>query len=51
VLTRATTVLAVLFMVGALTLAIFGQRGPGTLMRGTAPAPAAAAPASAAPRP
>jgi hypothetical protein len=45
VLTKATAVLAVLFMAGALGLAIVGQRGPGTLMRGTAP-PASAAPAT-----
>jgi len=34
VLTRATTVLGVLFMVGAMTLAIVGQRGPGSLLSG-----------------
>jgi preprotein translocase subunit SecG len=43
VLTRATTVLGVLFMVGALMLAILGQRGPGSLLSGAdAPAPASA---------
>src|ERR1700750_1514470 len=47
VLTKATTVLAVLFMLGALMLAIIGQRGPGSLLSGT-PAPKAA-PAPAAP--
>ena len=41
VLTKATTVLAVLFMIGALGLAIIGQRGPGSLVSGTA-APKAA---------
>src|ERR1700674_5366139 len=35
VLTKATTVLAVLFMLGALALAIVGQRGPGSLVSGT----------------
>ena len=33
-LTKATTVLAVLFMLGALALAIMGQRGPGSLVSG-----------------
>ena len=45
VLTRATTVLGVLFMIGALLLAILGQRGPGSLLSGVgnpAPAPASA---------
>ncbi|HAK54661.1 MAG: preprotein translocase subunit SecG [Vicinamibacterales bacterium] len=43
VLTKATTVLGVLFIVGALTLAIIGQRGPGSLLSGVGgPAPAAA---------
>jgi preprotein translocase subunit SecG len=54
VLSRATTVCAVLFMVLALTLAIIGQRGTGSVVGGrTAPAPAtpAPAPAPAAPTP
>ena len=47
VLTKATTVLGVLFMLGAIGLGIMGQRGPGSLMRGLggttqAPAPAPA---------
>ena len=44
VLTRATTVLGVLFMLGALLLAILGHRGPGSLLSGvpSAPAPASA---------
>ena len=43
VLTRATTVLGVLFMLGALMLAILGQRGPGSLLSGAdAPSPASA---------
>src|SRR3954465_11820824 len=47
VLSKATAILAVLFMVGALALAIMGQRGPGSLLSG-APGPRpAAAPKSA----
>jgi preprotein translocase subunit SecG len=42
VLTRATTVLGVVFMLGALLLAIIGQRGPGSLLSGTPSAPASA---------
>jgi preprotein translocase subunit SecG len=48
VLSRATTVLAVLFVVGAVVLGIMGQRGPGSVLGGrsqsgapTAPAPSA----------
>ena len=44
VLTRATTVLGVLFMIGALMLAIIGQRGPGSLLSGERVAPAPAGP-------
>ena len=40
VLTRATTVLGVLFMLGAIVLGILGRQGPGSLMGGVAgPAP------------
>ena len=39
-LSKATAILAALFMVGAMVLAIIGQRGPGSLLRGT-PGPAA----------
>jgi preprotein translocase subunit SecG len=46
VLSKATAILAVLFMVGALALAIMGQRGPGSLVSG-APTPKPAAPATA----
>jgi preprotein translocase subunit SecG len=46
VLSKATAILAVLFMVGALALAIMGQRGPGSLLSG-APGPKPAAPATA----
>jgi len=41
---RATTVCAVLFVVGALVLGIVGQRGPGSVIGGRAPARAPAAP-------
>ena len=44
VLSRATTVCAVLFVVGALVLGIIGQRGPGSVVGGRAPARAPAAP-------
>jgi len=63
VLTRATTVLGILFMLGAITLGILGRQGPGSsLMRGvsgaapqstpppvTAPAPSTPAPSAPAP--
>jgi preprotein translocase subunit SecG len=47
VLTRATTVLGALFMIGAIILGIIGQRGPGSLMSGarTSAPPAQSAPA------
>jgi preprotein translocase subunit SecG len=60
VLSRATAIGAVLFIVGALVLGILGQRGPGSVVGGrsqtgvpaTAPAPAQpAAPATPAPAP
>ena len=38
VLSRATTVCAVLFMLGALLLGILGQRGPGSVVGGSQPA-------------
>ncbi|PYR59748.1 MAG: preprotein translocase subunit SecG, partial [Acidobacteria bacterium] len=38
-LTRATTVLGALFMLGSIALGIYGQRGPGSLMSGTKAAP------------
>src|SRR5437660_12889138 len=49
VLSKATTVLAVLFMLGALALAIMGQKGPGSLMTGTSAPPVKSAPAAPAP--
>ncbi len=54
VLSRATTVCAVLFVVGAIALGILGQRGTtGSVVGGRAPvsAPAAPAPAPTAPAP
>lgn len=64
-LTRVTTVCAALFMAAALALAIIGQKGPGSLLRGvqapvapatkpaatTAPAAKPAAPATTTPAP
>ena len=47
VLSRATAVCAVLFMIVALVLGILGQRGPASVLRGVslpAPAPAPASP-------
>ena len=57
VLTRATTVLGVLFMLGAIVVGILGHRGDRSLMGGiggppppvTTPAPATPAPAPATP--
>ena len=43
VLSRATTIAAILFIVGALALGIIGQRGPGSVVGGRAPAPTAPA--------
>src|SRR5262245_53330909 len=56
VLSRATTVLAVLFVVGAIALGVLGQRGPGSVVGGrsqtNAPPPATQLPAgSRAPAP
>src|SRR3970040_1097596 len=47
VLSRATPILAVLFIVGALVLNILAQRGPGSVVGGRAPqtAPAGSVPA------
>jgi len=49
VLSRATTILAVLFIVGALVLNILAQRGPGSVVGGRAPQ--AAQPSSTLPTP
>ena len=56
VLSRATTVLAVIFVVGAITLGVLGQRGPSSVVGGrsqtNAPPPATQIPAgSTAPAP
>ncbi|HEV2983754.1 MAG TPA: preprotein translocase subunit SecG [Vicinamibacterales bacterium] len=48
-LSKATAILAVLFMLSALGLAIIGQRGPGSLMSGTAAPVAAPKPATPSP--
>jgi preprotein translocase subunit SecG len=53
-LTRATSVLAALFVIGAITLTVWGQRGPGSVVGGIdgpPPAPAPAAPAATTPAP
>jgi preprotein translocase subunit SecG len=54
-LTRATTVLAALFVAVAMVLTIWGQRGPGSVVGGVepppAPAPTAAPPAGGLPAP
>ena len=55
-LTRATSVLAALFVIGALTLTVWGARGPGSVVGGIegpapAPAPAVPTPANATPTP
>ena len=53
-LTRATSVLAALFVIGSLTLTVWGTRGPSSVVGGIegpppAPAPVNATPAPAAP--
>ena len=55
-LTRATSVLAALFVIGALTLTVWGTRGPSSVVGGIegpapAPAPVVPAPANATPTP
>lgn len=50
VLTRATTILGALFMLGAILLGVYGQRGPGSLLSGVKGSPApVSAPAPAPP--
>ena len=51
VLSRATTICALLFVIGAITLGILGQRGPGSVVGGRAPQAPASAPAAPAPAP
>ena len=48
VLSRATTICFVLFLLGALTLSILGQRGPSSVL-GNRPAPARPTPTAPAP--
>jgi preprotein translocase subunit SecG len=50
-LTRVTTVCAALFMVLALALAILGQKGPGSVLRGATIPKSNSAPAPATPTP
>ena len=49
VLTRATTVLGTLFMLGAIILGVYGSRGPGSVLSGVKGAPATPAPTTPAP--
>jgi len=49
VLSRATAICAILFMVGALALAIIGKRGPSSVVGGRAPLTQPSLPTSAAP--
>jgi len=51
VLTRATTVLGALFMIGAIILGVYGQRGPASVLSGVKGPAAAEAPAPVAPAP
>ena len=51
VLSRATTVLAALFVVGAIVLGIMGQRGPGSVLGGRSQAGAPAPSATTTPAP
>src|SRR4029077_15025482 len=44
VLSKATAILAGVFLIIALALAIIGQRGPGSIVSGAAPPPPARAP-------
>src|SRR5499425_3830206 len=45
VLSRATTVCAILFMIGAIALGILGKRGPGSVVGGRTPLSGQSAPA------
>ena len=48
-LTRATSVLAALFVIGAITLTVWGQSGPGSVVGGIDAPPPVAAPAAPTP--
>ena len=50
-LTRATSVLAALFVIGAITLTVWGQSGPGSVVGGIDAPPPAPVAAPAAPTP
>ena len=50
-LTKLTTGLAAAFIVLSLTLAVWGQRGPGSVVGGVAPPPAPTIPGSPVPLP
>ena len=51
-LTRATAVLAALFVIGSIVLTVYGQRGPGSVVGGIeGPAPTPAPPINATPAP
>jgi preprotein translocase subunit SecG len=49
VLSRATTIAAILFMVGALALGIIGKRGPSSVLGGRAPLSQPSSPATVPP--
>ena len=50
-LTRATSVLAALFVIGAITLTVWGQKGPRSVVGGIDAPPLAPAPVAATPAP
>jgi preprotein translocase subunit SecG len=49
VLSRATTIAAILFMIGALALGIIGKRGPSSVLGGRSPLSQPSTPATAPP--
>ena len=50
VLTRASSILGALFMIGAIVLGIMGQRGPSSLLRGVSSPPPIQQPAPQTPK-
>ncbi|MEO5896563.1 MAG: preprotein translocase subunit SecG [Vicinamibacterales bacterium] len=50
VLTRASSILGALFMIGAIVLGIMGQRGPSSLLRGVSTPPPIQQPAPQPPK-